>query len=328
MGWLLETLQKLAMYIVSQVICIPFLKKPFQDLSHPGRRYAIENAINVRIKVGKVKKGEEIGGWFMQPSDTNDRPLPKTDDEQFEERTMENEFLVKENESTILYLHGNAETRAQYHRRALYKIFQDMGYHVLAIDYRGYGDSSKQTPSQTSMVEDGHAAFHWIQKHSHPSSSIFIWGHSLGTGVTSKLAHVLTHSEDNNSETNKLSGIFLEAPFNRMLDEVKEFRLSRILPWIGIDIGDTLDRADMSFDSTFWLKSVNIPILIMHAEDDKVIPFHLASKMYDELKKAGVNVNFHSFSRQEQLGHDGIFKAKTPRLLSDIVSEFVTKVLE
>ena len=70
-----------------------------------------------------------------------------------------------------------------------------MGYHVLAIDYRGYGDSSKQTPSQTSMVEDGHAAFHWIQKHSHPSSSIFIWGHSLGTGVTSKLAHVLTHSE-------------------------------------------------------------------------------------------------------------------------------------
>ena len=94
-----------------------------------------------------------------------------------------------------MYLHGNAETRAQYHRRALYKIFQDMGYHVLAIDYRGYGDSSKQTPSQTSMVEDGHAAFHWIQKHSHPSSSIFIWGHSLGTGVTSKLAHVLTHSE-------------------------------------------------------------------------------------------------------------------------------------
>ena len=113
-----------------------------------------------------------------------------------------------------------------------------------------------------------------------------------------------------------------------MLDEVKEFRLSRILPWIGIDIGDTLDRADMSFDSTFWLKSVKIPILIMHAEDDKVIPFHLASKMYDELKKAGVNVNFHSFSRQERLGHDGIFKAKTPRLLSDIVSEFVTKVLE
>lgn len=113
-----------------------------------------------------------------------------------------------------------------------------------------------------------------------------------------------------------------------MLDEVKEFRLSRILPWIGIDIGETLNRADMSFDSTFWLTSVEIPILIMHAEDDKVIPFRLASKMYDDLRKAGVNVNFHSFSSQERLGHDGIFKAKTPRLLSDIVSEFVKKVVK
>ena len=94
-----------------------------------------------------------------------------------------------------MYLHGNAETRAHYHRRALYKLFQNMGYHVLAIDYRGYGDSSKLTPSQTSMVEDGHAAFDWLQRYSHPSTSIFIWGHSLGTGVTSKLAHVLTHPQ-------------------------------------------------------------------------------------------------------------------------------------
>ena len=95
MGWLLEILQKLAMYIVSQAICIPFLKKPFQDLSHPGRRYAIENAMNVRIEVGTVEKGEEIGGWFMQPSDITDRPLPKTDDEQFEERTMVYKTQVK-----------------------------------------------------------------------------------------------------------------------------------------------------------------------------------------------------------------------------------------
>ena len=55
-----------------------------------------------------------------------------------------------------------------------------------------------------------------------------------------------------------------------MLDEVKTFKLSRILPWIGLDIDETLNRADMSFDSIFWLKSVEIPILIMHAEDDKM----------------------------------------------------------
>jgi len=305
------------------------VKKPFQDLSHPRRGYGIENAMNVRIKVGtEEEENEEIGCWFMQPSNNRGRSLPKNDNEQFKEDTMETDYLIEEDERCILYLHGNAETRAQYHRRALYKVFQDMGYHVLAIDYRGYGDSSKRTPSQTSMVEDGQAAFDWIQKHSHPSSIIFIWGHSLGTGVTSKLAHDLTHPKDGESKFNKLSGLFLEAPFNRMLDEVKEFHISRILPWIGIDIDETLNKADMAFDSTLWLKSVEVPILIMHAEDDKVIPFYLASRLYHDLANAGVSVDFHSFSFQERLGHDGLFKAKTPRLLRDVISEFTEKFLE
>lgn len=246
----------------------------------------------------------------------------------FEEHIMVNDFLIKENETVILYLHGNAETRAHYHRRGLYELFQKMGYYVLAIDYRGFGDSSKITPNQTSMVEDGHAAFDWLQRYSHPSTSIFIWGHSLGTGVTSKLAYVLTHPEDTDLKTTRLSGLFLEAPFNKMSDEVKTFGLSRVLPWFGLDINETLNRADMAFDSSFWLKSIEIPILIMHAEDDNVIPFYLASKLYNDLKNAGVNVDFHPFSFQEHLGHEGIFKAKSPIPLSDIVSAFVKNCLE
>ena len=77
MGLLLEGLQRLVIFIVSQVICIPFVKKPFQDLSHPRRGYGIENAMNVRIKVGTEEENEEIGCWFMQPSDNRGRSLPK-----------------------------------------------------------------------------------------------------------------------------------------------------------------------------------------------------------------------------------------------------------
>ena len=318
LGWLHDILQRIAMYIVSQAICIPFVKKPFQHLTHP-EGYGLENAMNIRIKIDDEDREEEIGCWFLQPL------ARKLKDDEPVENNLRNDALIKENEKVILYLHGNAETRAQYHRRELYKIFQKMGYHVLAIDYRGYGDSSKITPSQTTMVKDANAAFDWLKKNSHPSASIFIWGHSLGTGVTSKLSHDLTFPEGTFS---RLSGIFLEAPFNRMLDEVKTFRLSRILPWIGIDIDETLSRADVSFDSTHWLKDVKTPILIMHAEDDNVIPFYLASQLYNDLSKAGANVEFHSFSSQERLGHDGIFKAKHPKFLSDIVSVFVEKVLK
>ena len=319
LGWLHDILQRIAMYIVSQAICIPFVKKPFQNLNHPATGYDLENATNIRIKIDDEDREEEIGCWFLQPL------ARKLKDDEPVENNLRNDALIKENEKVILYLHGNAETRAQYHRRELYKIFQKMGYHVLAIDYRGYGDSSKITPCQTTMVKDANAAVDWLKKNSHPSASIFIWGHSLGTGVTSKLAYDLTFPE---GTFPRLSGIFLEAPFNRMLNEVKTFQLSRILPWLGIDIDETLSRADVSFDSTHWLKDVKTPILIMHAEDDNVIPFHLASQLYNDLNKAGANVEFHSFSSQERLGHDGIFKAKHPKFLSDIVSVFVEKVLE
>ena len=55
----------------------------------------------------------------------------------------------------ILYLHGNAETISQHHRRELYKIFQRCGFHVLAVDYRGYGESSGVYPlSETTLVSD------------------------------------------------------------------------------------------------------------------------------------------------------------------------------
>ena len=323
MEWLRNITENIMMFLMSRIITIPFLKKPFQDLKHPTRSYAMENAMNVRIN---VEDDEQIGGWFLQPIDYNGQALPKSDDEQFAE-SKKDDFLVDRKETVILYLHGNAETRAQYHRRALYRLFQKMGYHVLAIDYRGYGDSSKKVPNQTSMVKDAHAAFNWLNLNSHQDCNIFVWGHSLGTGVTSKLSQELTE-KDENEAMEKFKGIFLEAPFNCMTDEVKSFKLSRILNVLGLDVQDVLEKADVEFNSTKWLKYVKKPIFIFHAEDDEVIPFPLAQKMSEDLAQDGVNVEFYPFhTANQKLGHDGIFLVKNPRYLTEIVPEFVEKAL-
>jgi len=68
LGWLQDILQRIAMYIVSQAICIPFVKKPFQDLNHPATGYDLENATNIRIKIDDEDREEEIGCWFLQTS--------------------------------------------------------------------------------------------------------------------------------------------------------------------------------------------------------------------------------------------------------------------
>ena len=55
-----------------------------------------------------------------------------------------------------------------------------LGYHVFAIDYRGFGDSTG-TPSETGCVNDVLNLYNFI-KAIQNKSRIFFWGHSLGTG--------------------------------------------------------------------------------------------------------------------------------------------------
>lgn len=87
----------------------------------------------------------------------------------------------------ILFLHGNAATRAFSSRIQLIKSFSSrLGANVLIIDYRGFGDSSG-TPSETGLVTDAKAAFDWLILNGKRAEDILIMGHSLGTGVSGQL---------------------------------------------------------------------------------------------------------------------------------------------
>jgi abhydrolase domain-containing protein 12 len=71
---------------------------------------------------------------------------------------------------------------------------------VIAIDYRGYGDSTG-SPSEDGLLADATTVWDYITKHAgKPDSngiageegrSIVVMGHSLGTAVSSRLAGYL-----------------------------------------------------------------------------------------------------------------------------------------
>ena len=75
------------------------------------------------------------------------------------------------------------------------QILQECGYHVLALDYRGYGDSTPRRfyPDEPSMTADAVAAFDWVSARVEPGTNtrVIVNGHSLGTGVSCALAHAL-----------------------------------------------------------------------------------------------------------------------------------------
>ena len=67
----------------------------------------------------------QVGAWLLLPTQSSGRV----------ER-------LGEEDTVVLYLHGNSSNRAQPHRTHLYHALLQLGYHVLAVDYRGFGDSS------------------------------------------------------------------------------------------------------------------------------------------------------------------------------------------
>lgn len=88
------------------------------------------------------------------------------------------EILRWTKDPIVLYLHGNTGTRANGHRVDLYKTLQRLGYHVIAMDYRGFADSSDISPTENGCVSDAFAVFSYIKNLT--SSPVFVYGHSLG----------------------------------------------------------------------------------------------------------------------------------------------------
>ena len=102
----------------------------------------------------------------------------------------------------------------------------------------------------------------WLRENSHPDAKIFVWGHSLGSGVASKLGSILSSSGHI-----RPTGFVLEAPFSSLSDEIKSFSMSKLIPF---DLLHQLRRSNMEFDNVENLKKVQDPVIILHAEDDQV----------------------------------------------------------
>jgi abhydrolase domain-containing protein 12 len=77
---------------------------------------------------------------------------------------------------------------------------------VFSIDYRGYGDSTG-CPNETGLVKDIITLYDYIRLNKKSKSNIYLWGHSLGTGVMCHVGKLLSKTECNNE---KKRSIFID----------------------------------------------------------------------------------------------------------------------
>ena len=92
-----------------------------------------------------------------------------------------------------------------------------------------------------------------------------------------------------------------------------------------------LERSGVSLDTENRLQHVKCPVMILHAHDDRIVPFVLTERLmverfsllYDRLfplqrkaKEHGVHIQLHEFPTERQYGHNKIFQApELPKLV-------------
>ncbi|XP_067847119.1 lysophosphatidylserine lipase ABHD12-like isoform X5 [Heptranchias perlo] len=120
--------------------------------------------------------------------------------------------------------------------------------------------------------------------------------------------------------------VILESPFTSLREEVAYHPLAvyyKIFPAFEWFFMDTLTENNIIFHNVENLKSISTPVLILHAEDDNIIPFELGKKLYESLLDSQIperQVKFVAFPALLGYKHNNIYK--DPQL-PEILKEFV-----
>ncbi|XP_034041618.1 lysophosphatidylserine lipase ABHD12 [Thalassophryne amazonica] len=299
---------KLCPSIQAKLVFLNFVKVPyFIDLKRPLDQ-GLNHTHNFYLE---PETGFKIGVWHTVPAGMW-REAQGKGSEWYD-------AALRSGSPAILYLHGNAGTRGGDHRVQLYKVLSSLGYHVVTFDYRGWGDSDGM-PSESTMTSDAIFMYDWM-KTKLEKASLYIWGHSLGTGVATNLVRWLC---DRGSPPDAL---ILESPFTNIREEAKSHPFStvyRYMPGFDWFFLDSITANNIHFTSDDNVNHISCPLLILHAEDDGVVPFHLGKKLYKVAAQSkslrGHKVQFVPFPSSLCYKHKFIYRSpELPNILSDFL---------
>ncbi len=163
----------------------------------------------------------------------------------------------------VLYLHGTF--RNVYYNRPKIAAIHDAGFSVLAIDYRGWGESTKLLPSEQSIMQDAEAAWvEFIRRVPQPQSRV-IFGHSMGSGVAVELA--VRHRDPL-----AYGALVLEAGMTSMPDLVRDINPLGVL---------LVPLVTQQFASVDKIGRIDAPKWFLSGTADKTVPPQQTQRLYD-----------------------------------------------
>ncbi|KAI1818248.1 alpha/beta-hydrolase [Poronia punctata] len=233
--------------------------------------------------------------------------------------TLSNSFKILQDDKDaklVISFHGNAGHIAQGLRTDHFHSLTDTSeFHVLSIDYRGYGKSTG-SPSEAGLIQDGVAAVEWaINVADVPSSRIVVMGQSLGTAVTCGVV------EDFAMRGIEFAGVILIAGFSNVPDLLSSYSGAGFIPVLSplrrvpsllrrfqsyiVDKWESANRLSRIVRST----EKRLHLQLIHAKNDLEIPCHESDVLFKSAASAATDQvledeMFASWKEKMSIHHD------------------------
>ena len=171
--------------------------------------------------------------------------------------------LIDESSPTLLFFHGNGEIVTDYDD--IGQMYNQKNINFIIADYRGYGFSNG-APNAENTQSDAHVILDQVLKflkEKNHLGSLLLMGRSLGSVSVLELSK--RYPKD-------FKGLIIESG---IADEDPLFKL----------IGTTAQQVGFSKEDGFLngekMKKYDGPLLIIHAEEDHIVPFSQGEALHD-----------------------------------------------
>ena len=178
--------------------------------------------------------------------------------------------LVGWKNPTILFFYGNGETAADYDDIA--PLYNQIGVNFFVADYRGYGMSGG-SPAFSTMLSDAGKVLEALRdtinegRDGGRQGEIFVMGRSMGRHAAFELAAGRGQGKDSG-----VAGVIIESG----------------RPTLGQFTHGLEPQEAEKFQAAYRekVKSISIPVLVIHGEVDALAPVQEARAMYREISSA------------------------------------------
>jgi len=192
--------------------------------------------------------GETLRGWLVNAQSREGGALART--------------------PLVVYFPGNSINR--YERLADLKEVARCGFDVLIFDYRGFGDSTG-SPSEAELTADARLIWRYATEElDYAEKNIVIFGESIGGAVA------LSLWANDNSAPPHPAALILSSTFASLPETVAWHYPYFPFQYLLLDRWPSIER----------IPHVDVPIVIFHGKDDRIVPVSESRELADAAPSA------------------------------------------